>query len=182
MDSILKEVKDKIGEIIEISNKCPDKYQVKCFEILLNTVIGEYIGSDQFTATTASNVSQKRPISEGSFFSQYDITQDEWEKVYHYDGTTYSIIAKNLKVKGKANKQKRIALLLGVKNLLETDEAFIQRESLIQLCKQYDAFDLSNFATHMRKSSDLFIQKADGWILTKPGKELAAQIIKEISQ
>lgn len=32
-------IKKHLDEVIEVSDKCPDKYQVKCFEILLDSLV-----------------------------------------------------------------------------------------------------------------------------------------------
>ena len=49
METILHEVKNKIDSVIEIAEKCPEKYQVKCFEILLSFIIGGHIKSNHLT-------------------------------------------------------------------------------------------------------------------------------------
>ena len=74
-----------------------------------------------------------------------------------------------------------MALLMGVREFLNTGEAFFSRDSLIELCKKYSVYDYSNFAKHMTKNKDLFLAKGDGWVLTVPGQEKAASVIKELA-
>jgi len=35
---MFENVKVSLNEVIEIANKCPERYQVKCFEILLDAL------------------------------------------------------------------------------------------------------------------------------------------------
>ena len=115
------------------------------------------------------------------FFSQYSITQDMWQNVYHFDGNKYAVIVKDLKEKTVAQKQIKLALLLGIKNLLENNDASLEKETLIEICKTYSAYDSKNFAHHMKNNKNLFIPKSGGWNLTVPGQQEAANVIKELA-
>jgi len=176
-------VKQHLKDIIEIADECPEKYQVKCFEILLDSLA---------KGTTAVPTSQPAPNSETipglsgtalSFFSRNSITQEQWASIFHFDGNECSVIVQDLKEKTRAPMQVKLALLLGVKNLLETGTATVPKDELINMCKQYAAFDSSNFAVHMRKPKNLFLQKGTkGWELTQPGQSKASEVIKELAQ
>lgn len=169
-------ISNHLNEVIDIANKCPEKYQVKCFEILLDALVkGESITSVQ----TAGAVMPRKDISD--FFQSHDISQDEWTRVFHFDGDSFKIIVKNLKEKPTSKRQIRLALLLGAKNLLETGEAFVPKDMLIDICKKYNAYDSPNFSTNMKKQKDFFLAQGNGWVLTIPGQEQAADIIKELA-
>jgi hypothetical protein len=168
-------VKEHLNEVITIANKCPEKYQEKCFEILLNSLVRPEAPPVKAGVGTL-------PATKTDFFSRYSIAEEVWAGVFHFDGTSFSIIAQDLKGRGKAPKQVQLALLLGVKGLLETDKAFISKELLITTCKQYSVFDSSNFASYMKKQKRFFLPEGDGWVLTVPGKEKAAEVIKELAQ
>ncbi len=172
---MFEKVKEHINEVINIANKCPEKYQEKCFEILLSSLARPEIPPVKAGAGTP-------PVTKTEFFSRYDVSEEVWAGVFHFDGTSFSIIVQDLKEKGKAPMQVKLALLLGVKGLLETGKAFISRELLITTCKQYSAFDSSNFAGIMKKQKKLFLPEGDGWVLTTPGRAKAAEIIKELAQ
>lgn len=182
---MFEKIREYLNEVIEISNKCPDKYQTKCFEILLDALVkGETAVTGTATGvptiiTQASN--QQEPL----FFSTHDISPEVWKRVLHFDGNSYTIIVKDKNIKDKAvsKKQVKLGLLLGIKNLLETREPIIPKGELINICKQYSAFDSANFATHIKKQKNLFISKAKNvWSLTVPGQEKAAEVIKELAQ
>jgi len=175
-------VKQHLKDIIEIADECPEKYQVKCFEILLDSLA---------KGTTVVPTSQPAPSSEtipglsgtaSSFFSRNGITQEQWTSIFHFDGNECSVIVRDLKEKTTAPMQIKLALLLGVKNLFETGVATVLKDELINMCKQYAAYDRSNFAAHMKKQKNLFLQKGTNWELTRPGQSKASEVIKELAQ
>jgi len=177
---MLEKIKEKLNDVIAIANECPEKYQVKCFEILLNALVT----AEGLVPVSPGAMAPGR-VTENlypQFFSRHSIGEEEWQRVFHFDGEAYSIIVSNLREKSVSKKQAKLALLLGTKALLETDEAIIERAQLVELCKQHAAYDSSNFASHMKKSKNLFLTKGNNWILTKPGETQAAEVIKELSQ
>lgn len=170
-------IRNYLNEVIDIADKCPEKYQVKCFEILLDALVkGEAVASVQ----TAGAVMPGK--DEFDFFQSHDISRDEWTRVFHFDGNSFTIIVKNLKEKPTSRRQIKLGLLLGTKNLLETGEALVPKDMLIDICKQYNAYDSPNFSANMKKQKHLFLAQGNAWILTIPGQEQAAEIVKELAQ
>ena len=179
---MFENVKVSLNEVIEIANKCPDKYQVKCFEILLDSLVrGQAMPSPATTGSIgiAVGIGDK---PEHPFFAKYSISKEEWTKVFHFDGNSYEITVRDLKEKTKARKQIKLGLLLGIKGLLETGTANLSKDTLFELCKSHVAYDKGNFATYMKQHMDWLLQKGDGWTLTVPGMEEAAKVIKEFGQ
>jgi hypothetical protein len=172
---MFEKVKEYLSEIISIADECPEKYREKCFEILLSSLVRP-------EAPSVITPAGAPMITKADFFSRYNISQEEWTRVFHFDGSSYQVIVKDLKEKGKAPKQVKLALLLGVKALLETGEATISRNSLVEHCKSYATHDASNFAVNMKNQKDLFLAKDDSWVLTMPGQDKAAEIIKELAK
>lgn len=166
-----------LNEVIDMADKCPEKYQLKCFEILLDALVkGESIASVQTAGAVMPGNDRFH------FFQSHDISRDEWTRVFHFDGKSFTIIVKNLKEKPTSKRQIKLGLLLGTKNLLETNEALVPKDILIDICKKYNAYDSPNFSTNMKKQKDLFLSQGNEWILTIPGQEQAADIIKELAQ
>lgn len=172
---MFEKVKEQLDEIISIAEKCPEKYQEKCFEVLLSSLA-------RAEAPSVLTPPGAPAVPKAEFFSRFNISQEEWTRVFHFGEGVYSIIVGDLKVKPKAGKQVRLALLLGVKSLLETGKPDISKDTLVEVCEKYSAYDSSNFASYMKKKKDLFLPKGDGWILTIPGQEQAAEVIKELAQ
>lgn len=174
---MFEDVKTALDEVIEIANSCPDKYQSLCFEILLKQALkaGEPIEINSLTTPPL-------PPKSHDFFAQYSIAAEQHQRVFHSDGNTYTIIVRDLKTKTTSQKQIRLALLLGVVGLLERNEPAISRENLVGACEQYAAYDSANFAVHMRRNKNLFLPRSEGWILTVPGKDRAAEIVRELAE
>ena len=177
---MLEKIKDKLNEVVAIAETCPEKYQVKCFEILLSSLVRAEVEVPVTDAAVTTGQSGEKAVP--AFFAHQNITEEEWQKVFHFDGTTYSIIVDDLKETTKSKKQVKLALLEGIKVLLTSSVATIVKGDLLELCKKYDAFDSSNFAMHMKKQRNLFLAKGDNWSLTKPGEKRAGEVIKELSQ
>ena len=174
---MFEKISNYLNEVIDIANKCPEKYQVKCFEILLDALV-----RGETTANVQTAHGQLPGEDKFGFFQSHGISQDEWTRVFHFDGNSFNIIVKNLKEKPISKKQIRLGVLLGTKNLLETGEALVPKDMLIDICKKYNAYDSPNFSTNMKKQKDLFWAKSNGWTLTVPGQEQAAEIIKELAE
>jgi hypothetical protein len=87
-----------------------------------------------------------------------------------------------LKETAKSKKQVKLALLLGIKGLLENNDPFLSKASLIALCEEHGAYDLPNFSAIMKKAKQLFVSRdSEGWTLTVPGRKKAAELIKELA-
>lgn len=174
---MFEEVRTALDQVIEIANSCPEKYQSSCFEILLRQAL-------RAEAPTGINGVSAPPLAPKShdFFVQHDIAAEQHERVFHNDGNTYTIIVRDLKTKATSQKQIRLALLLGVVGLLERNEPAVSREALVGACEQYAAYGAANFAAHMRRNRNLFLPRGDGWILTVPGKDRAAEIVRELAE
>ncbi len=176
---MLEKIKDELNEVIAIADQCPEKYQVKCFEILLSALLGTQGGVPVNVSAATGQVGGK---AYPGFFTQQNISEEEFQQVFHIEGNQCSIIAGDLNEKTRSKKQVKLALLEGVKELLESGEFTITKENLVEMCKKYDAYDSPNFATNMKKQKSLFLAKGDNWVLTKPGEKRAGEVIKELSQ
>jgi len=174
-------VKEHLDEIVSIAGKCPEQYQVKCFEILLSALVKIETPPIRVVEGISEIAAGERVMPKADFFSRHGLTEEEWSRVFDFDGSSWSIIAK-LKRKEMSKKQVQLALLLGTKSFLEGGVPIIPRPSLVELCEHYATYDSPNFATHMKAQQNLFLPKGNDWILTRPGQEKAAEVIKELAQ
>ncbi len=177
---MFENIMDNLKEVIAIADSCPEKYQVQCFKILLNSLLaGNKITDNTLNyddlSTTLGKFAQ-------DFFSRHNISEEEWQRVINYDGETYSVIVSSLKEKSTSRGQIKLALLQGVKGLLESNTPMVNKAELVELCKQHAVYDSANFSAHMKRQKNLFISKGKDWQLTKPGEIKAAEVIKELSQ
>jgi hypothetical protein len=178
---MFEKVKERLDEVISIAGKCPEQYQVKCFEILLSALVRVETPPIRGVEGMPKIGVEGRGMPKADFFSRYGVTEEEWSRVFDFDGSSWSIIV-TLKAKERSKKQVQLALLLGTKSILEGTEPIIPRSSLVELCKHYATYDPPNFAKHMKTQKTLFSTKGKDWSLTKPGQEKAAEVIKELAQ
>lgn len=177
--------KEPLAEITELANSCPEKYQQKCFEILLQMLVtGQGKSSVQAVAQPITAAIVNSPDQVGQLpraLQQAGVNQANIDRVFHRDGKTCKVIVQDLRAKPVSQRQERLALLLGIKSLIEIGEAAIPKDDLVALCKEYSAFDSSNFAAHMKKRKQSFVGKPNGWALTVPGIQEAARLIDELA-
>ena len=176
--AMFETIKEHISKITKIADSCPEKYQVKCFEVLLNALVAQ---PTPVPARAGIGQALGTERVQPDFFAQHDIAPDVWAQVFHYDGSSYFIIVRDLGAQPTSKKQVKLALLLGIKNLLETGEPRFGKNNLKELCERYGAFDSPNFAANMKKQKHLFLLKdGDAWVLTRPGEQEAAKVTKEL--
>jgi hypothetical protein len=174
---MFEKVKESLKQVIEISDSCPETYKIKCFEVLLEAIVRE--GHEKVTTYTAQEDKIK---SKSTFFARNEITDEQWQKIFYFDGNNYEIIVNDLNENTTAKKQTRLALLLGIKKQLESNEPFIAKDTLVEICKKYSCYDSANFSSHMKKNKNWFLAKENGWNLTNPGQQEAVKVIKELAQ
>ena len=205
---MFENVAEHLDEAVRLSERCPEKYQLSCFEALIRVLAqsgflpalnergqnehggGHSFNGDADLPPTVSSSSyadgdsamKQQAGTRGSLFlEQYQIPGAFISRVYHLDGDSYRIIAKDLNEKTKSKKQIKLALLLGAGGLLLGGQPTFSKERLIEASREYGAYDGPNFASHMKKQRDLFIAQGNEWSLTIPAQQRAAEAIKELA-
>jgi len=198
---VFENVAEHLDEAVRLAERCPEKYQIPCFQALirvlaqsdslpLNNGDGNPLNSVGDTSPSQANGSytdagparQQRAGDRGPIFlEQHQIPSASISRVYHLDGDSYRIIVKDLKEKTNSKKQVKLALLLGVGALLAGGQPVFTKERLIEVCREYGAYDGPNFASHMKKQRDMFIAQGNEWSLTVPAQQRAAEAIKELA-
>ncbi|MCH8987428.1 MAG: hypothetical protein IIA92_01305 [Chloroflexi bacterium] len=198
---MFENVAEHLDEAVRLAERCPEKYQIPCFQALirvlaqsdslpLNSGDGHPIhGVSEPSAsrangsyTDAGPARQRQAGDRGPIFlEQHQIPSASISRVYHLDGDSYRIIVKDLKEKTNSKKQVKLALLLGVGGLLAGGQPVFSKERLIEVCREYGAYDGPNFAAHMKKQRDMFIAQGNEWSLTVPAQQRAAEAIKELA-
>ncbi|MDA1127857.1 MAG: hypothetical protein O2913_04035 [Chloroflexi bacterium] len=200
---MFENVAEHLDEVIRLADRCPEKYQIPCFEALIRVLAqtnalppadrqpaNDYAESPSSSQSMRepNGITDRLPQSNGPangrgavFLGQHEISSENITRVFHLDGDTYRIIVKDLQEKTNSKKQIKLALLLGVGGLLAGGQPSFSKERLIEVCREYGAYDGPNFAAHMKKQRDLFIAQGSGWSLTVPAQQRAAQAIKELA-
>ena len=194
---MFENVSEHLDEAVRLAERCPEKYQIPCFQALIRVLAqsdslpsnggeGNPINGVGDAAASLANgaytpdrqqAGNRGPI----FLEQHQIPGASISRVYHLDGDSYRIIVKDLKEKTNSKKQVKLALLLGVGGLLAGGQPVFTKERLIEVCREYGAYDAPNFASHMKKQRDMFIAQGNEWSLTVPAQQRAAEAIKELA-
>lgn len=185
------ELKEEIKDIIEIVQQCPEKFQERCFEILLNQYITDYRGekskikgeSKQHQIVVEENKNVDVGYTEESIQTD-EIKQTDFHiKVQRFMGTNGISISdiNNLYYKDndklmplyetlgstKMNEcQMRIALLTAFENSFSDSngDMTFNGEVVRQRCQAMKCYDMPNFSTNFKKNSsfiDNFNDKYD---------------------
>jgi len=200
---VFENVSEHLDEAVRLAERCPEKYQIPCFEALIRVLaqseslpkqngsgltyamdgnVETLPSTSNWSYDTAPSAIPQQPRHRGPvFLDQYQIPSPSISRVYHLDGDSYRIIVKDLREKTSSKKQVKLALLLGVGSLLTAGQPVFTKDSLIEACREYGAYDAPNFASHMKKQRDMFIAQGNEWSLTVPAQQRAAEAIKELT-
>jgi len=200
---VFENVSEHLDEAVRLAERCPEKYQIPCFEALIrvlaqseslpaqngNGYASSFDRAAEASLTTANGSHEpagstlpQQPSHRGPIFlDQYQIPSLTISRVYHLNGDSYRIIVKDLKEKTSSKKQVKLALLLGIGGLLTEGSPVFSKDRLIEVCREYGAYDAPNFASHMKKQRDMFIAQGNEWSLTVPAQQRAAEAIKELA-
>ena len=202
--AVFDNVHEHLDEVVRLAERCPEKYQISCFQALIRALVqsdlsvpqngnedahlfnGNGFKDEILPATPRGSSVNSISLNDGSergpiFIDQHQIPEISISRVYHLDGNSYRIIVKDLKEKTNSKKQVKLALLLGIGGLLSSGQPLFSKERLIETCREYGAYDAPNFASHMKKQRDMFISHGNEWSLTVPAQLRAADAIKELA-
>lgn len=201
--AVFENVAEHLDEAVRLAERCPEKYQIPCFQALIRVLAqaDSLPAKDEPTTgnRTSSNGEAAQPRYNGSyadggptrqreaegrglvFLDQHQLTDASISRVFHLDGGSYRIIVRDLNEKTNSKKQIKLALLLGVAGLLAGGQPMFSKEKLIEVCREYGAYDGPNFASHMKKQRDMFIAQGNDWSLTVPAQQRAAEVIKGLA-
>lgn len=198
---MFENVAEHLDEAVRLAERCPEKYRIPCFQALIRILAqsdapalpkgnGHTLSSEGAAPAPHPNGHhgdggpgrlREDPERGPIFLEQHQIPDAAIPRVYHLDGGSYRIIVKNLKEKTNSKKQVKLALLLGVGGLMAGGQPVFTKERLIEVCREYGAYDGPNFASHMKKQRDMFIAQGNEWSLTVPAQQRAAEAIKELA-
>jgi len=187
-----EELESKIKEFIEIAEKQPEMYRVKCFEILLTnyltsgkTSLG--LGNDQQLDKGQLVPEQpvKKfviPIDVRAFLQQYTLSEDNIQKLFLIEGEEIRSIY-TIETTKKADAQMQIALLTALENALKPNGKFeFSVENVRVRCNDHKVYDATNFKTNFKNKKKLFkdLDDEENVELSPDGKAELAEVILEI--
>ncbi|MGA2534051.1 MAG: hypothetical protein ABSG19_13565 [Candidatus Aminicenantales bacterium] len=159
-----QELREALKEIIATVESVPGKYQEKCFEILLNGLMGGISPRQDGVyppppAPPAEPAGQGIPIKSQVrvFLKKTDITEDDLKKVLLFEDDDVHFI-KEPKTTNSALGQIQWALLLALKNGILKNNFSVDAESVRSVCQDKGFYHAANFARNfkMEKHAKLF--------------------------
>lgn len=189
----LSELETVLPKIQSIAGKCGAEYRSLCFEAVLKAWLAESkrsiaqrVGPSEAPAQVTrqpGTLSLSRNPRFEHFVQNNKLTLEQVRSVV--DLESGHVIARNLGSSG-AERQRRIAALIGLWNASRSGAFEIPYGELISQCKEFNAFDTANMSTALRKTEEagarVFIKDGPNWKVTVPGEAYVARIVQELNQ
>ncbi len=203
-----QKLKEEIKEIAAIAADVPEPFRDKCFEILLNNLIGKPVSTSPLSTAAAIPQQEAPAASRGSvgadtgtandgaalpkpseirvFMTKTGVTEDELKRVVMFDDGEIHFLREPAPAK-IAQGQIEWALLLALKNAFEKNEFAVDPEDVRSICQEKGFYDNANFAANFKlpKNAELFRgpMKGQGEAqpLTSDGHTALARVIKSLA-
>jgi len=205
---MIEKIEEKLAELIGIADSVPEKYSVKCFELLLSYELG--LNKDMPTdkpneisskpdesgiaAAAAASTPSQREVSESDlhlkfkqFLKKYRIDLEKINQLYYIEGDDFLPIYDDLKTVRSAETQIRLALFQAMINAMKDGSFEFDGEAVRVECQKRKAYDSSNFSANFKNNASLFdgfssYKKDEQIRLSEQGKEELNKLIQEISE
>jgi hypothetical protein len=187
-----EELENKIKEFVEISEKQPESYRTKCFEILLDSYLaGEKSpsGSGNGKQLIPEQIVPVQPVKKfvipidvRAFLQQYNLSEEIIQKLFLIEGEEIRLIY-SIKTTKKADAQMQIALLTALENTLRPNGKFeFSMEDVRHRCDEHKVLDKTNFKNNFKNNKKLFkeLDDKEDVELSPDGKAKLADVILDI--
>jgi len=180
----MKQIKEKILEIVEIAKSCPENLQPICFETLLKYYLAKIEppsdkgrknlpnGMQKPGEPEVGRISVKSEIREEAkqedikesdlhlkvrkFMEKEGVTIAQINNLFYKEGDHILPLFDNLKTTKMAESQVRVTLLQCLINALSAGEFQTQPDAIRNECTLRKCYDGSNFMTNFRNNKTLF--------------------------
>jgi hypothetical protein len=188
---MLDKLKADFDAIIELVNKTPAPLQETAFKMILEHWFSENISvkalppAPQSAASGAGGAGAPVGVPDAvkPFLTANGITTEILERVFHPTGPGAQLLASSIPGNGKASKLVSLALLLCVKQALETGSFFCTLKELRELAVHYDSYDSPNFSKTLKLNKNYFNPREKGadLELSGAGRKKAAEFVKSLA-
>jgi hypothetical protein len=180
----MKQIREKVLEIVEIAKACPENLQAICFETLLKyylekqspgsakgrkDVTAETAKSDEPEAESSGREKQTQPgakqediresdlhLKARKFMEKEGVTIAQINNLFYKEGEKILPLFDNLKTTRMAESQVRVTLLQCLINALSTGDFQAQLETVRTECTERKCYDGTNFMSNFRNNRGLF--------------------------
>lgn len=177
-----------IKDILSVVKELPDKFQEKCFEILLTTYLqgslpqAGPVGKAEIAKIEAVTKFVV-PIDVRALFSQYGMPEESIQKLFLVHGGDIRPIF-TIKTTKKSKAQIQVSLMTALENALRGGKFEFDMEEVRKRCDEYKSYDSANYKSNFKNNSKLFKSLSDEEHveLSPDGKALLAETIAEIAK
>jgi hypothetical protein len=185
---MLDKLKADFDGILELVNKTPQALQETAFKMILerwfaaNTVPATDPKPNP-SAAGGGGASTGVPDAVKPFLTAQGITTETLEKAFHPTGPGAQLLASEIAGTGKAGKMINLAILLCVRQALETGAFTCTLKELREMAVHYNAYDSANFSANLKSNKNYFKPREKGGDLelSGPGLKKAGDLIKTIA-
>jgi hypothetical protein len=184
---MLDKLKADFDGILELVNKTPQALQETAFKMILerwfaaNAVPATHPKPDPGAAGGGAQAAV--PDAVKPFLTAQGITTETLEKAFHPTGPGAQLLASEIAGTGKAGKMINLAILLCVRQALETGAFTCTLKELREMAVHYNAYDSANFSANLKSNKNYFKPREKGadLELSGPGLKKAGDLIKAIA-
>ncbi|MGR3302180.1 MAG: hypothetical protein ACUZ8I_06720 [Candidatus Scalindua sp.] len=203
----MKEYKKDILEIADIANKCPEKLQEICFELLLEKYLETKFNPQQATPPPQKDdkkdntqeekgdndehpeqseiVKSSLHLKARKFMEKNSVTIEEINNLYYKEDDDILPLFEDLKTTRTAESQIRIALLRCLKNALNSGEFKCEIEDIRDEANTRKSYDSKNWSNNFKNNAtlfdfDKFSKTVKSIKLSEAGKAELSAVIKEL--
>ncbi|MCR8646385.1 hypothetical protein [Leptospira interrogans] len=199
-----KKIEEKIKEFISIAEQCPEKYQVRCFELLVQDYLSNQREQPPKKDENSLNKNaDPQDLSPGikqselelndlhvkvkNFIQKTSLKLSQINSVFYKEDENILLLVDDLKAVKSSEVQIRVALLNAFVNAINTGNFEFDGEAVRAEVQKRKAYDKNNFAANFKNNASLLdgissYSKENSTIkLSEAGKEKISELIKELA-
>ncbi len=192
-------LKDGVKEIAEVAASVPERFQDKCFELLLSRLLRQDNGEEkpdrnkEPDSADANKISNKDKDKDGKIptttqlrvlMKKTSVTEDDLNKIILFDNGEVHFI-KEPKPKGVTTGQMEWALLLALKNAITKNALTTDPEDVRSVCQEKGYYDKGNFAGTFKRNAKLFKKalavQGPAEALSSDGQDALGELVKRLA-
>ena len=188
----LQELEEPIQSIITLVEKLEDKYQEKCFEILLNfylktefklSPISPEFETEQNETESTNEKKYVVPIDVRAFLSQHGIAEEMLEKLFFIENDDIIPIYE-IKTTRKSIAQIQTAMLFALEKAIKGGKFEFSKELVRERCKEKRIYAGNNFNANFKNNERYFndLEDDEHIELSPDGRTELAEVIVTVAK
>ena len=186
---MLDKLKADFDGILELVNKAPQALQETAFKMILERWFAAHTlpvtptKPDSGAGGGGGGAQAAVPDAVKPFLTAQGITTGTLEQAFHPTGPGAQLLVSEIAGTGKAGKMINLAILLCVRQALETGTFTCTLKELREMAVHYNAYDSTNFSANLKSNKNYFKPREKGGDLelSGPGLKKAGDLIKAIA-